>query len=153
MDFLIPSLQFSGQPRLYSSFFFSVLIRIFWIAIDRAIHLLNCFSFPVDKSDDAFSEMVEKAHYSNKTVRQLKAPEFGAAKTESMNKFLRRIKMIVEIRPFYDRLVKRRFVGILGAEDIGKSTFIEVNDLLPFLIRLNTYHPKISALLFCSISW
>ncbi|KAH8944566.1 hypothetical protein BDL97_13G117600 [Sphagnum fallax] len=91
-------------------------------------HELKC---QVDESDDTFYEMVEKANDSNKTVHQLKAPEFGAAKTESMNKFLRRIKMIVEIRPFYDRLVKRRFVGILGAEDIGKSTFIKVNDLLP----------------------
>jgi hypothetical protein len=153
MDFLIPSLQFSGQPRLYSSFFFSVLIRIFWIAIERAIHLLNCFSFAVDESDDTFYEMVEKANDSNKTVHQLKAPEFGAAKTESMKKFLRRIKMIVETRSFYDRLVKRRFVGILGAEDVGKSTFIKVNDLLPVLIRLSTYHPKILTLLFCSISW
>jgi hypothetical protein len=91
-------------------------------------HELKC---QVDESDDTFYEMVEKANDSNKTVHQLKAPEFGAAKTESMNKFLRRIKMIVEIRPFYDRLVKRRFVGILGAEDVGKSTFIKVNDLLP----------------------
>ncbi len=107
----------------------------------------------MDESDYTFRNMVKKAHYPNKTVYQLKAPEFVAATTESMNKFLRRIKMIVETRPFYDRLVKPRFVGILGAEDVGKSTFIKVNDLLPFLIRLSTYHPKILTLLFCSISW
>lgn len=153
MGFLIPSLQFSGLPRFYSSFFFSVLIGIFWVAIETAIHLLNCFSFPVYESDYTFKGMVEKANDSDKTVHQLKAPEFGAATTESMNKFIRRIKMIVETKPFYDRLAKRRFVGILGAEDVGKSTFIKVNDLIPFLIKLSTYQPKILTLLFCSISW
>jgi hypothetical protein len=153
MDLLIPSLQFSGLPRFYSSFFFSVLVGIFWVAIERAIDLLNCFSFPVDKSDATFYEMVEKANDSNKTVHQLKAPEFRAATTESMNKFLRRIKMFVETRPLYDRVVKHRFVGIIGAEDVGKSTFIKVTDLLPFLMKLSTYHPKILTLLFCSISW
>lgn len=45
---------------------------------------------------------------------------------ETRRNLLRRIKMIVEATELYKPIKSTRFVGIVGAEDAGKSTFIKV---------------------------
>jgi len=84
--------------------------------------------------------MIQKAHSSDaaKKLYQLKSQEFQGATFESMMRFLRRIKIVVETRPTYRKEVAGKcMVGILGAEDAGKSTFVKVNDL--FLCFQNEY--------------
>jgi len=84
--------------------------------------------------------MIQEAHSCDpaKKLYQLKSQEFQGATFESMMRFLRRIKIVVETRPTYRKEVAGKcMVGILGAEDAGKSTFIKVNDL--FLCFQNEY--------------
>jgi len=97
----------------------------------------------VKESSPQFMEMVKNSHFLKVEKNcQLKTPEFQRATPKSMTRFLRRIKMILKTRSAYKDLVTNRFVGILGAEDVGKSTFIKVNNMLPFLIKLALITPR-----------
>lgn len=102
----------------------------------------------VERSDNKFKQMIQEAHSCDpaKQIYQLKSQEFQGAKFESMMRFLRRIKIVVETRPTYRKEVAGKcMVGILGAEDAGKSTFIKVNDL--FLCFQNEYwSPQVNLL-------
>ncbi|CAK9863589.1 unnamed protein product [Sphagnum jensenii] len=82
----------------------------------------------VERSDNKFKQMIQEAHSSDaaKKLYQLKSQEFQGATFESMMRFLRRIKIVVETRPTYRKEVAGKcMVGILGAEDAGKSTFVK----------------------------
>ncbi|CAK9198094.1 unnamed protein product [Sphagnum jensenii] len=79
----------------------------------------------VDKAPDQFKTWVETLHSTHNSEIQLKSDEFEEATPESMFRFLKRIKIVTESRSIYrDTVEGKCFVGILGAEDIGKSTFI-----------------------------
>jgi len=90
-----------------------------------------------DEFQEATPEsMVHSTHYS--TI-QLKSGEFQEATPESMFRFLKRIKIVMESRSIYrDTVAGKCFVGILGAEDIGKSAFIRVSKYPPFFDKLTT---------------
>ncbi|KAH9544611.1 hypothetical protein CY35_12G002800 [Sphagnum magellanicum] len=80
----------------------------------------------VDKAPAQFKTWVETAHSTHYSAIQLKSDEFQEATPESMFRFLKRIKIVMESRSIYqDTVAGKCFVGILGAEDIGKSTFIK----------------------------
>ncbi|CAM6038130.1 unnamed protein product [Sphagnum compactum] len=79
----------------------------------------------VDKAPARFKTWVETAHSTHPRAIQLKSAEFQEATPESMFRFLKRIKIVMESRSIYqDTVAGKCFVGILGAEDVGKSTFI-----------------------------
>jgi hypothetical protein len=88
--------------------------------------------FSVDKAPARFKTWVETAHSTHPSAIQLKSNEFQEATPESMFRFLKRIKIVMESRSIYrDTVAGKCFVGILGAEDIGKSTFIRVSKYPP----------------------
>jgi hypothetical protein len=75
---------------------------------------------------------VETAHSTHPRAIQLKSNEFQEATRESMFRVLKRIRIVMESRSIYqDTVAGKCFVGILGAEDIGKSTFIRVSKYPP----------------------
>ncbi len=114
--------------------------------------LTNLLPFSVDKAPAPFKTWVETAHSIHPSAIQLKFNEFQNATPESMLRFLKRIKIVTESRSIYrDTVEGKCFVGILGAEDIGKSTFIKVSKYPP-LDRL-TNNPRLfdhSYLMNCS---
>jgi hypothetical protein len=105
--------------------------------------------FSVHKAPE-FKDLVHSTQYS---PIQLKSDEFHEATPESMFRFLKRIKIVMESRSIYwDTVEGKCFVGILGAEDIGKSTFIMVSKYPPFFDKLTT-NPRLfdhSYLMNCS---
>ncbi len=101
--------------------------------------LTNLLPFSVDKAPDQFKTWVETLHSTHNSEIQLKSDEFEVATPESMFRFLKRIKIVTESRSIYrDTVAGKCFVGILGAEDIGKSTFITVSKYTPFFDKLTT---------------
>jgi hypothetical protein len=114
------------------------LIAVFYLLIDVCI--------PVEASNNKFKEMIQKAHtypqtqgqwmrilsklqiVGQETSPKLKHRHAQYSDHECRISFLRRIKIIVDTEKLYTELVKEtQFWGILGTEDAGKSTFIEVN--------------------------
>jgi len=84
---------------------------------------------------------VETAHSTHPRAIQLKSNEFQEATRESMFRVLKRIRIVMESRSIYqDTVAGKCFVGILGAEDIGKSTFIRVSKYPP---RQTDHQPKV----------
>ncbi len=115
--------------------------------------LTNLLPFSVDKAPDQFKTWLKTLHSTHNSAIQLKSDEFQEATPESMFRFLKRIKIVVESRSIYrDTVAGKCFVGILGAEDIGKSTFIRVSKYPPFFDKLIT-NPRLfdhSYLMNCS---
>jgi hypothetical protein len=109
--------------------------------------------FSVDKAPAQLKTWVETAHTTHRSAIQLKSHEFQEATPESMFRFLKRIKIVMDSRSIYrDTVAGKCFVGILGAEDIGKSTFIKVSKYSPFFDKLTT-NPRLfdhSYLMNCS---
>jgi hypothetical protein len=106
--------------------------------------LTNLLPLSVDKARPQFKTWVETAHSTHRSEIQLKSNEFQDATPESMFRFLKRIKIVIESRSIYqDTIAGKCFVGILGAEDIGKSTFIRVSKYPPFCGKLTT-NPRLS---------
>ena len=75
-----------------------------------------------------FKEMVKEAHSTRiKDVPNFKSAAFQVATPESRLKLLKRIKLICDTISLYKTEVAQvHFIGIFGAEDAGKSTFIKV---------------------------
>jgi hypothetical protein len=109
--------------------------------------------FSVQNSHVQFQDWVETAHSTHPSAIQLKSNEFQEATPESMFRFLKRIKIVMGSRSIYqDTVAGKCFVGILGAEDVGKSTFIRVSKYPPLFDKLTT-HPRLfhhSYLMNCS---
>jgi hypothetical protein len=68
---------------------------------------------------------------------QLKTATFQDATSESKIRFLKRIKMVVETRSIFqeEMVAGKCFVGIVGVEDIGKTTFINVSKHFPAFLH------------------
>ncbi len=115
--------------------------------------LTNLLPFSVQNSHVQFQDWVETAHSTHPSAIQLKSNEFQEATPESMFRFLKRIKIVMGSRSIYqDTVAGKCFVGILGAEDVGKSTFIRVSKYPPLFDKLTT-HPRLfhhSYLMNCS---
>jgi hypothetical protein len=107
----------------------------------------------VDTATAQFKTWVETLRSTDKSPIQLKSNEFQEATPESMFRLLKRIKIVIESRSIYQDTVDGKCcVGILGAEDIGKSTFIRVSKYPRFFDKLTT-NPRLfhhSYLLNCS---
>ncbi len=88
-------------------------------------------------ADVSFKQMVESAQCLDpKDEIQLKTATFQDATSESKIRFLKRIKMVVETRSIYEEMVAGKcFVGIVGVEDIGKTTFINVSKHFPAFLH------------------
>ncbi len=115
--------------------------------------LTNLLPFSVDKAPAPFKTWVETLHSTHNSPIHLMSVEFDQATPESMFRFLKRIKIVMESRSIYrDTVEGKCFVGILGAEDVGKSTFIRVSKYSPFFDKL-TINPRLfdhSYLMNCS---
>ncbi len=115
--------------------------------------LTNLLPFSVDTATAQFKTWVETLRSTDKSPIQLKSNEFQEATPESMFRLLKRIKIVIESRSIYQDTVDGKCcVGILGAEDIGKSTFIRVSKYPRFFDKLTT-NPRLfhhSYLLNCS---
>ncbi len=115
--------------------------------------LTNLLPFSVGQAPPEFTTWVDKVHSTHPRAIQLKSNEFQEATPESMFRLLKRIKIVMESRSIYrDTVAGKCFVGILGAEDIGKSTFIRVSKYPPFFDNLTT-DPRLfhhSYLMSCS---
>jgi hypothetical protein len=88
-------------------------------------------------ADVSFKQMVESAQCLDpKDEIQLKTATFQDATSESKIRFLKRIKMVVETRSIYEEMVAGKcFVGIVGVEDIGKTTFMNVSKHFPAFLH------------------
>ncbi len=86
----------------------------------------------VHESNDEFKDLIRKAHCFKGKTEKKKCPKFKhkflrKAKSESRVNLLKRIKVVVDTKTMYDKVVEgTRYVGFLGAEDVDKSTFIKV---------------------------
>jgi predicted NACHT family NTPase len=89
---------------------------------------VNC-AFPVEGSSPEFQDMVNRAHSLDaKDVPDFKSERFQKATAESRLKLLKRIKIVCDTISLYEKVVTGvHYIGIFGAEDAGKSTFIKVN--------------------------
>ena len=89
---------------------------------------MNC-AFPVKGSSPEFQDMVNRAYsLEAKDVPDFKSENFQKATAESRLKLLKRIKIVYDTISLYDKVVTGvHYIGIFGAEDAGKSTFIKVN--------------------------
>lgn len=89
---------------------------------------VNC-AFPVKGSSQKFQELVNGAHsMESKDVPDFKSENFQMATAESRLKLLKRIKIVCDTISLYNKVVTGvHYIGIFGAEDAGKSTFIKVN--------------------------
>jgi hypothetical protein len=83
--------------------------------------------------------LVERAQCLHpKDEIQLKTATFQDATSESEIRFLKRIKAVVETWSIYEEMVAGKcFVGIVGVEDIGKTTFINVNKHFPAFLHIS----------------
>ncbi|CAM6015418.1 unnamed protein product [Sphagnum balticum] len=85
----------------------------------------------VHESNDEFKELIRNAHCFNGMTKKKKCPKFKhkflrKAKSQSRINLLKRIKVVVDTKTMYDKVVEgTRYVAFLGAEDVGKSTFIK----------------------------
>jgi GTP-binding protein EngB required for normal cell division len=86
----------------------------------------------VHESNDEFKDLIRNAHCFNGMTKKKKCPKFKhkflrKAKSQSRINLLKRIKVVVDTKTMYDQVVEgTRYVAFLGAEDVGKSTFIKV---------------------------
>lgn len=80
-------------------------------------------------SSPKFQDMVNRAHsLKAKDVPDFKSENFQKAAAESRLKLLKRIKIVYDTISLYNKVVTGvHYIGIFGAEDAGKSTFIKVN--------------------------
>jgi ABC-type uncharacterized transport system ATPase subunit len=81
-------------------------------------------------------EMMEKIHNSDTDSIKLSSAIFEGATSDSMTNFLRRMQIVAKTVHMYNTHVEDiKFVGVVGAEDAGKSTFIKVGYKEHFLKR------------------
>ena len=71
--------------------------------------------------------MIEKIRKPWEKNIELSSEEMQAATVESKQDLVRRMYIVAKTVAIYNKEVKSiEFLGIVGAEDSGKSTFIEV---------------------------
>lgn len=71
--------------------------------------------------------MIEDIHKPGKRNIELSSEVMQAAKLESKHNLVRRMHIVAKTVAMYNKEVKStEFLGIVGAEDSGKSTFIMV---------------------------
>lgn len=71
--------------------------------------------------------MIEKIRKSGKTNIELSSQLMQAASVESKHNLVRRMYIVAKSVAMFNKEVESmEFLGIVGAEDAGKSTFIKV---------------------------
>ncbi|KAG0605584.1 hypothetical protein M758_9G070700 [Ceratodon purpureus] len=90
-------------------------------------HLEMVLYKKVAGSTPEFQQMVKNAHsMSVKDVPCFKSETFHRATSQSRVKLLKRIKVVCDTISLYNEVVVgTHFIGIFGAEDVGKSSFIK----------------------------
>jgi hypothetical protein len=94
--------------------------------------------------------MVQKAHlHPDRTVGSnfplLELNYVGIWDPKCCINLLKKIKIIVDTGHLFSQVGQKRFWGILGAEDAGKSTFIKVNINQHTIISIYHVGPSIGA--------
>lgn len=71
--------------------------------------------------------MIDKIHKNRKKDIELHCETLQAASLESKHNLVRRMHIVAKTVAVYNKEIKStEFLGIVGAEDSGKSTFIMV---------------------------
>jgi hypothetical protein len=110
-----------------------------------------CNVYSVENSTNNFKEMVQNAHSPPvetlwSDFPQLKHKNVKKSDPKSRINLLKRIKIIVDTGRLFSQVVgPKKFWGILGAEDAGKSTFIKVNINQHTIISIYHVGPSIGA--------
>ena len=91
----------------------------------------------VEPHREVLNEMMEMIIRNRKTIGfELLSPIFKGATSDSKAKLIRRMQIVAKTVDVYNTEVKDLvFVGVVGAEDAGKSTFIKVGYKEHFLKR------------------
>ncbi|CAM6038132.1 unnamed protein product [Sphagnum compactum] len=119
---------------------YQMVFNSYYEVLDLAIEEILKWTTTVTgmvETDVSFKQLVERAQCLDpKDEIQLETATFQDATSESKIRFLKRIKMVVETWSIYEEMVAGKcLVGIVGVEDIGKTTFINVSKHFPAFLH------------------